>query len=58
MNIKLSFKSETIKNQPDEHGQKDKIDSMIEYVEAKIKQIHKRISENEVKLESMESHSD
>jgi predicted nucleic acid-binding Zn-ribbon protein len=36
----------------------DKIDSMIKFGENKIKQIHRRISENEVKLESMESHSD
>jgi len=41
---------------PDEHMQK--INSTIEYGENKIKQIQKRISENEIKLESMESHSD
>lgn len=41
-----------------EHSQQDKIDSIIEYGENKIKQILKRVSENEVKLESMESHSD
>ncbi|MCV0400032.1 MAG: hypothetical protein K5785_08575 [Nitrosarchaeum sp.] len=39
-------------------GHQDKIDSIIEYGQNKIKQIHKRVSENEVKLESMESHSD
>jgi len=44
------------KQNPDEHMQK--INSTIEYGENKIKQIDKRISENEVKLESMESHSD
>lgn len=38
--------------------QKDKTDYMVEYGENKIKQICRRISENEVKLESMESHSD
>ena len=41
---------------PDGHMQK--INSTIEYGENKIKQIQKRISENEIKLESMESHSD
>ncbi len=34
------------------------VNSIIEYGENKIKQIRRRISENEVKLESMESHSD
>ena len=37
---------------------KNKIDSIIGYGEKKIKQISRRISENDVKLESMESHSD
>ena len=45
-------------NAVSEHSQQDKIDSIIEYGESKIKQILKRVSENEVKLESMESHSD
>lgn len=45
-------------NDVSEHTQQDKIDSIIEYGESKIKQILKRVSENEVKLESMESHSD
>lgn len=58
MNIKLSSKSENSKCAYDEHTQKDKIESIIEYGENKIKQIHRRILENEVKLESMESHSD
>jgi hypothetical protein len=35
-----------------------KINSIIEYGENKINQIQRKISENEVKLESMESHSD
>ena len=38
--------------------EKNKIDSIIEYGERKIKQITRRISEKEVKLESIESHSD
>ena len=44
------------KQSPDEHTQN--INSVIEYGKNKINQIDKRISENEVKLESMESHSD
>jgi len=44
------------KQSPDEHTQN--INSMIEYGENKIKQIHRRISENEIKLESMEAHLD
>lgn len=38
--------------------QKNNIESIIEYGEDKIKQINKRILKNEVRLESMESHSD
>ena len=34
------------------------VNFIIEHGKNKIKQIHRRISENEVKLESMESHSD
>ncbi|WP_420544506.1 hypothetical protein [Nitrosopumilus sp.] len=44
------------KRSHDEHIQN--INSVIEYGKNKINQIDKRISENEVKLESMESHSD
>jgi len=44
------------KQSPDEHMQK--INSIIEYGENKIKQIQKRVSKNEVNLESMKSHSD
>ena len=58
MNIKLSSKPGNSKCAYDEHVQKDKIESIIEYGENKIKKIHRRISENEVKLESMEHHSD
>ena len=57
MNIKSS-NSEIQKNQYCEHIQKDNVDSLIKYGQNKIKQIQRRISENEVKLESMESHSD
>jgi hypothetical protein len=45
-------------NDMQESARQDKIDSMVEFGENKIKQIHRRILENEVKLESMESHSD
>ncbi len=38
--------------------EKNKINSIIEYGKQKIKQITRRISEKEVKLESLESHSD
>jgi len=44
------------KQSHDEHA--SNINSVIEYGKNKINQIDKRISENEVKLESMESHSD
>lgn len=58
MNIKSPFKAK-ISNFPSEKEiQKNKIDSVREYGEEKIKQINKKILENEVKLESMESHSD
>jgi predicted nucleic acid-binding Zn-ribbon protein len=55
MNTKQPFSSENLK---DTDVEKNKINSIIEYGERKIKQITRRISENEVKLESMESHSD
>ncbi|WP_249111013.1 hypothetical protein [Nitrosopumilus sp. K4] len=45
-------------NDASEYVQQEKIDSIIEYGQNKIKQILKRVLENEVKLESMESHSD
>jgi len=55
MNIKSPFKPKSINHN---HIQKKKIQSIIEDGESKIKQIHKRILENEIKLESMEPHSD
>ena len=55
MNTKQPFSSENLK---DTDVETNKINSIIEYGERKIKQITRRISENEVKLESMESHSD
>lgn len=58
MNTKQPLSSENLKIISDTDVENNKIDSIIEYGEKKIKQITRRISENEVKLESMESHSD
>lgn len=58
MNIKQPLSSENLKIVSNTGIEKNKIDSIIEYGERKIKQITRRISEKEVKLESMESHSD
>ena len=55
MDIKSPFKP---KNMGYNHTQKKKIQSIIEEGESKIKQIHKRILKNEIRLESMEPHSD
>jgi len=38
--------------------QKNEVKDLTEFWELKIKQIHKRILENEVRLETMESHTD
>ena len=51
-------KQNVVGNASNEHADDHKINPLIEYGENKIKQIHRRILENEVKLESMESHSD
>lgn len=58
MNIKRPLSSENLKIISDTGIENNKIDSIIEYGEEKIKQITRRILEKEVKLESMESHSD
>jgi len=58
MKIKLSSKTGKPKCIHDEYAPKENINSIIEYGQNKIKQIQRRISENEIKLESMESHSD
>ncbi len=58
MNTKQPLSSENLKIISDTDVENNKIDSIIKYGEKKIKQITRRISENEVKLESMESHSD
>ncbi|MBI4130864.1 MAG: hypothetical protein HY476_00015 [Nitrosarchaeum sp.] len=58
MNITQPFSSENLRTISDTDIEKNKIDSIIEYGKRKIKQITRRILEKEVKLESLESHSD
>lgn len=58
MKIKFPSKHNDSKHRPDDNQRIDKINTIIDYGESKIKQIYKRISENKVRLESMESHSD
>ena len=58
MKIKSPFKPKNSKNIDYNQTQKKNIISIIEDSEIKIRQIHKRILKNEVKLESIESHSD
>jgi predicted nucleic acid-binding Zn-ribbon protein len=58
VNTKQPHSSEDLKIISDADVEKNKINSIIEYGEKKIKQINRKILENEVKLESMESHSD
>ena len=58
MNIKFPSQHDNSKHIPDAHVQKDNINAIIEYGENKINKIQRRISENEVNLESMKSHSD
>ena len=56
MNMKQSEKS--VDNMSSLQMQKNEIRDLTEFWESKIKQIHKRIQENEVRLETMESHTD
>jgi hypothetical protein len=56
MSTKQPFSSENLEIVSD--TEKNKINSIIEFGEKKIKQISRRISENDVRLESMQSHSD
>lgn len=58
MNITQPLSSENLRTISDIDIEKNKIDAIIEYGERKIKQITRRILEKEVKLESLESHSD
>ena len=58
MEKNTSTKYEEIKLFENNHIEKNKIKVLIKHCETKSKQIQKRISQNEVKLESMVSHSD
>ncbi len=58
MKIKFPSLHNNLELRPDDNQRIDKINTIIEYGENKMKQIYKRISENQIKLESMESHSD
>ncbi|MGD8300718.1 MAG: hypothetical protein PVG77_08460, partial [Nitrosopumilaceae archaeon] len=58
MERKVSSKSDEIKFFVNNQTDKNKIKVLIKHCEEKSKQIQKRISQNEVKLESMVSHSD
>jgi hypothetical protein len=58
MGIKLPTKFKITEPANGENLQKNQVQVLIEHWEAKSKQIQKRISQNEVRLESMVSHSD
>ena len=58
MGIKSPTKFKVIESANGEKMQKNKIQVLIEHWETKSKQIQKRISQKEVRLESMVSHSD
>ena len=58
MGIKLPTKLKITEPANGENLQKNQVQVLIEHWEAKSKQIQKRISQNEVRLESMVSHSD
>ena len=56
MRIKLPTKFKITESVNGENLQKNQIQVLIEHWETKSKQIQKRISQNEVRLESMVSH--
>ena len=58
MGIKSPSKSKVIDSENEQKMEKNGIQFLIEHWESRIKQIQKRISQKEVRLESMESHSD
>ena len=58
MGIKSSTNVKIAESANREELQKNQIQMLIEHWETKSKQIQKRISQNEVRLESMVSHSD
>jgi hypothetical protein len=58
MRIKLPTKFKITEPANGENLQKNQVQVLIEHWETKSKQIQKRISQKEVRLESMVSHSD
>lgn len=58
MGIKLPTKFKVKESAKQDKIQKNEIQVLIEYLETKRNLIQKRISQNEVRLESMVSHSD
>jgi len=58
MDIKSPSKFKISESAIGEKLQKNQIQVLIEHWETKTRQIQKRISQKEVRLESMESHSD
>ena len=58
MDIKSSSKPKVVDAVNEQQIQKNKIQILIDHWETKINQIQKRVSQKEVKLESMESHTD
>jgi hypothetical protein len=58
MDIKSPSKSKDICSENEQQMQKNGIQFLIEHWKSKIKHIQKRISQKEVRLESMEYHSD
>jgi len=58
MGIKLPTKFKVTGSTNEDKIQKNEIQVLIEYLETKRKLIQKRISQNELKLESMVSHTD
>ena len=58
MGIKLPTKFKITEPANGENLQKNQVQVLIEHWETKSKQIQKRISQNDVSLESMVSHSD
>jgi len=58
MEIKLPTKFKITEPANGENLQKNQVQVLIEHWEAKSKQIQKRVSQNEARLESMVSHSD
>ena len=58
MGIKLPTKFKITESANVENLQKNQVQVLIEHWETKSKQIQKRISQKEVRLESMVSHSD